>query len=146
MCSFSAHSLYLFSFKFYRAEDRKHVWYENMEFVYFHIKIEKPKLGIEKWKDFGILICHSFWQFFVCVPFFLLGKNGTVYYLYYTPHPIHSFLGSFFKEPPPALQNFLHEMLMILQQWIHTVFLVNWFMPFYYEGCLKYNDHQLDPN
>jgi hypothetical protein len=40
----------------------------------------------------------------------------------------------------------LQEMLMILQQWIHTIFLVNWFMSFYYEGCLKYNDHQLDPN
>jgi hypothetical protein len=43
------------------------------------------------------------------VPFFLLGKNGTVYYLYYTPHPIHSFLGSFFKEPPRTSEYFARD-------------------------------------
>jgi hypothetical protein len=81
-----------------------------MEFVYFHIKIEKPKVSVEKWKDFGILICDSFDDSLVCVPFFSsCEKNGTVYYLYHTPHPIHSFLGSFFKEPPRTSEYFARD-------------------------------------
>jgi len=89
---------------------------ENMEFVYFHIKIEKPKLGVEKWKDFGILICHSF-DNSLSVCHFSSWEKMALYIICIIIHPTQFivFWGHSSKSPP-ALQNILQEMLMILQQ------------------------------